>query len=67
MFFRLFLMVFGSAFKRLFLPAVAVIAVITLIAFLSGGSALWAAGISTGVALVALVIASISGINNGFK
>lgn len=66
MFFRLFLLVFGNAFKRLFLPGVAVIAVITLIAFLSGGSALWAAGISTVIALVALVIASVSGINRGW-
>lgn len=63
---RLFLLVFGSVVKKLWLPAVAVIAVVALITYLSGGSALWAAGITAGIALVAAVIASISGINRGW-
>lgn len=63
---QLFWLVFAGAFKKLWLPAVAVIAVIALIAFLAGGSALWAAGISAGVALVALIVASIAGMNRGW-
>lgn len=63
---RLFLLVLGSVVKKLWLPAVAVVAAVALIAFLSGGSALWAAGITAGVALVAAIIASIAGINRGW-
>lgn len=63
---RLFFLVLGGAFKKLWFPAVLVIAAVAAIAFFSGGSALWAAGITTVIALVALVIASISGMNRGW-
>ncbi len=62
----LFFMVLGSALKKFWLPGVLVIAAVAAIAHLSGGSALWAAGITAVVALVAAVIASFSAINRGW-
>ncbi len=63
---RLFFLVLFGAVKKLWLPALLVIAAVAAVAHFSGGSALWAAGITTGIALVAAVIASISAINRGW-
>ncbi len=63
---RLFFLVLSSVIKKLWLPAVLVIAVVSAIAYFSGGSALWAAGITAGIALVAAIIAAVSSINRGW-
>lgn len=60
---RLFALVFLGAIKRFWIPAVLVIAAVAAIAFISGGSALWAAGITTTIALVVAVVASIGALN----
>jgi len=63
---RLFFLVLFGAVKKLWLPAVLVIAAVAAIAHFSGGSALWAAGITAGIALIAAIIAAISGMNRGW-
>ena len=63
---RLFFLVLSSVIKKLWLPAVLVIAVVSAIAYFPGGSALWAAGITAGIALVAAIIAAVSSINRGW-
>lgn len=63
---RLFFLVLSSVIKKLWLPAVLVIAVVSAITYFSGGSALWAAGITAGIALVAAIIAAVSSINRGW-
>lgn len=57
---RLFFAVFAGAFKRFVVPGLAVAAVIALITGISGGSWLMAGGITLGVELVVLVVASLS-------
>ncbi len=64
--FMLFFMMAGEVIKRFALPALAVVVVIGIIAAISGGSFLWAAGISAGVAVVVGLIATITAMNSGW-